>query len=52
MQEYEYKVATYKRLKKAEAEMNKLAEDGWRVYRTHLETSGVLVVIYERKYKV
>ncbi|PWM74564.1 MAG: hypothetical protein DBX59_03285 [Bacillota bacterium] len=53
MQEYEYKVASYKKLKKAEQDMNKQAEDGWRVQQSHLEaSSGCLIVIYERKYRV
>ena len=52
MQEYEYKVAIYKKLIKAERDMNKLAEDGWRVHQTHLEEpSGALIVVYERKYR-
>lgn len=52
MQEFEYKVVLYKKLKKADADMNKLAEDGWHVLKAELETGTTnLVVVYERKYK-
>jgi hypothetical protein len=51
MQEYEYKVAVYKKLKAVEKEMNKAAEDGWRVHKVKtLGDSAQLVVVYERKY--
>ena len=51
MQEYEYKVAVYKKLKNVEHEMNKMAEDGWRVYKIKtMDKVLPLVVVYERKY--
>ena len=47
---YEYKVETYK-VKEAEASMNALAREGWRVVTVspNLAVGYGLVVTYERK---
>lgn len=47
---YEYKVETYK-VKEAEASMNKLASEGWRVVTVSPNMAVLygLVVTYERK---
>lgn len=47
---YEYKVETYK-VKSAQASMNELASEGWRVIAISTKEGDgcYLVVIYERK---
>lgn len=47
---YEYKVETYK-VREAEASMNKLANEGWRVVTVspNMAVGYGLVVTYERK---
>lgn len=44
----EYKVESYN-IKDAQAEMNKLAKEGWRVVATAVTSNFNLIVTYERK---